>query len=106
MATFNEIITLEHESEHVLEHDLSNRKNFSVPKIYTAKGDITKHWYVNISFRNPKTLKLQRMKNVYGKANLKATIENDKKFQLTSILSLVYKIIPIVFYKKDVFFNS
>ncbi len=76
MATFNEIITLEHESEHVLEHDLSNQKNFSAPKIYTAKGDSTKRWYVYFSFRNPKTQKLQRMKNIYGKANLYKTKED------------------------------
>gem|GEM_PF-4567551 len=42
MSTFNEIITFEHKSEHVLEHDLSNTKNFSAPKIYSAKGDLSK----------------------------------------------------------------
>lgn len=69
MLTLNEILTFEHESEHVLEHDLSTKRNFSDPKIYTAKGDLSKRWYVYFSFRNPVTKKLVRMKNIYGKAN-------------------------------------
>jgi hypothetical protein len=36
---------------------LSAKSNFSVPKIYTAKGDLSKRWYVNFSFRNPETNK-------------------------------------------------
>lgn len=51
------------------EHDLSTKSNFSAPRIYTAKGDISKSWYVYFSFRDPITKKLVRMKNVYGKAN-------------------------------------
>tara|TARA_R110002126_G_scaffold66963_1_gene170043 strand:- start:876 stop:1277 length:402 start_codon:yes stop_codon:yes gene_type:complete len=62
-------ITFSHESEHVLEHDLSTKSNFSAPKIYTAKGDLSKRWYVYFSFRDPITKKLVRMKNIYGKAN-------------------------------------
>ncbi|WP_405396671.1 tyrosine-type recombinase/integrase [Maribacter sp. Asnod2-G09] len=69
MSIFLHAITIEHESEHDLEHDLSTKPNFSVPKIYTAKGDLSKRWYVYFSFRNPKTNKLERMKNIYGKAN-------------------------------------
>ncbi|MEP2279634.1 hypothetical protein [Maribacter sp.] len=65
MSIFLHAITIEHESE----HDLSTKPNFSVPKIYTAKGDLSKRWYVHFSFRNPKTNKLERMKNIYGKAN-------------------------------------
>jgi len=76
MATFYEIVTFEHKSEHVLEHNLSNPKNFSAPKIYTAKGDLSKRWYVYFTFRNPETEKLERMKNVYGKANLYKTKED------------------------------
>ena len=33
MASFNETVSFEHESEHPLEHDLAERKNFSPPKI-------------------------------------------------------------------------
>ena len=80
MSTLNEIITFEHESEHVfeydLEHNLSSKKYFSAPKIYNANGNINKRWYVYFSFRNPETGKLQRMKNIYGKANLYKTKED------------------------------
>ena len=82
MPNLNEILTFEHESEHVLEHNLPLKTLFSVPKIYTAKGDLSKRWYVYFSFRNPKTGKLQRMKNVYGKANNHKTKE-DRLFVLT-----------------------
>ncbi|MBC8769856.1 hypothetical protein H4O18_17790 [Arenibacter sp. BSSL-BM3] len=62
MVTFYEIIAFEHKSEHVLEHSLSNKKNFSLPKINTANGDLSKRWYVYFTFRNPETQKLERMK--------------------------------------------
>ncbi|WP_231961860.1 tyrosine-type recombinase/integrase [Algibacter lectus] len=55
---------------------------FSAPKIYNAKGDLSKRWYVYFSYRNPKTGKLQRMQNVYGKAN-KYTTKEDRLFVLT-----------------------
>jgi len=76
MSTFNELITIEHKSEHVLEHDLSNTKNFSAPKIYNANGDLAKRWYLYFSFRNPETHKMERIKNIYGKANLYKTKED------------------------------
>lgn len=69
MSIFSETLILELQNEHVLEHGLITKKKFSVPKIYTAKGDLSKRWYVYFSFRNPKTKKLERMKNIYGKAN-------------------------------------
>ncbi|WP_412983896.1 tyrosine-type recombinase/integrase [Pontimicrobium sp. IMCC45349] len=76
MSTLNEILTFEHESEHVFEHNLLLKKQFSTPKIYTANGDLKKRWYVYFSYRNPDTGKLQRMKNIYGKANTYKTKEN------------------------------
>ena len=42
MSNFKEVITFEYENEYVLEHDLSTKNNFSVPKIYTAKSDLSK----------------------------------------------------------------
>ena len=69
MHTLNEFLTFEHESEHVLEHNLLVKKLFSNPKIYIANGDLSKRWYVYFSFRNPKTGKLERMKNIYGIVN-------------------------------------
>ena len=80
MSTLNELIIFEHESEHVLEQDLAHnlqiKKHYSTPKIYNAHGDLTKRWYVYFSFRNPKTGKLERMKNIYGKVNLHKTKED------------------------------
>ncbi|GAA4240837.1 site-specific integrase [Winogradskyella psychrotolerans] len=82
MSNLNRILTFEHESEHDLEHNLPLKNLFSIPKIYTGKGDLSKRWYVYFSYRNPKTGKLQRMQNVYGKAN-KYTTKEDRLFVLT-----------------------
>jgi len=76
MSTLNELLNFECQNEHVLEHDLQMKKNFSVPKIYNAKGDLKKRWYVYFSFRNPETDKLERMKNIYGKSNNYKTKED------------------------------
>ena len=76
MFTLNEIITFEHESEHVLEHDLSNKNLFSNPKIYNANGNLTKRWYVYFSFRNPSSGKMERMGNIYEKTNKYKTKED------------------------------
>ena len=69
MLTLNEFLTFEHEREPLLEHDLSNKKTFSAPKIYMANGDIKRRWYVYFGFRNPETGRLERQKNIYGIAN-------------------------------------
>ena len=69
MQTIYKLITLESENEHDLEHVLEHKSKFSEPKIFDANGDLTKRWYVYFSFRNPENGKLQRMKNIYGKAN-------------------------------------
>ncbi|WP_091893900.1 hypothetical protein [Polaribacter sp. KT25b] len=53
--------------EHDLEHDSKILAPFSSPKFYTAKGDLSKRWYIYFSFRNPKKGKLERMENVYDK---------------------------------------
>ncbi|KGK29587.1 site-specific integrase [Cellulophaga sp. E6(2014)] len=92
MSIFLHAITIEHESEHDLEHDLSTKPNFSVPKIYTAKGDLSKRWYVYFSFRNPKTNKLERMKNIYGKAN-KYKTKADRLTILTSYRKNLLKLL-------------
>ena len=74
MFTTEQILTFAYESEHNfahdLEHNLAHKTIFSTPKIYDAKGDLSKRWYVYFSYRNPKTGKLQRMKNIYGNTNL------------------------------------
>ncbi|MDT0554119.1 tyrosine-type recombinase/integrase [Urechidicola vernalis] len=69
MPTLSELLIFDFQNEHVLEHDLLEKKNYSPPKIYNANGDLSKRWYVYFSYRNPTTGKLQRVKNIYGKAN-------------------------------------
>jgi integrase len=69
MQSIHEFLTFTSKIEHDLEHDSKVLPLFSSPKIYIAKGDLSKRWYVYFSFRNPKTGKLERMANVYGKVN-------------------------------------
>ena len=47
MLTTNELLIFDRQNEHDSEHDLSKKKNYSVPKIYNANGDIKKRWYEN-----------------------------------------------------------
>nr|WP_321226504.1 tyrosine-type recombinase/integrase [uncultured Psychroserpens sp.] len=76
MFNLNAYLANEHGNEHILEHSLSNKKNFSAPKIYVANGNLNKRWHVYYSYRNPESGKLQRMKNVYGGANRYNTKED------------------------------
>tara|TARA_R110002073_G_scaffold72537_1_gene177072 strand:- start:32831 stop:34183 length:1353 start_codon:yes stop_codon:yes gene_type:complete len=69
MQTIYELTILDVQNEHDLEHDLEHKTLFSKPKIYDAKGDLNKRWYVYFSYVDPETGKLTRMKNIYGKAN-------------------------------------
>ncbi|PQJ81500.1 tyrosine-type recombinase/integrase [Polaribacter glomeratus] len=75
MLNIQEIITFNSKIEHDLEHDLEHKKLFSPAKIYSANGNLSKRWYIYFSFRNPKTGKLERMQNIYGKANIYKTKE-------------------------------
>lgn len=75
MSITEQILTLEHETEHNQEHDLILKRRYSDPKIYIASGDLSKRWYVYFSFRNPATGKLERMKNIYGVTNSYRTKE-------------------------------
>ncbi|MGV6844553.1 MAG: tyrosine-type recombinase/integrase [Lutibacter sp.] len=61
--------------EHTNEHTFLVKKKFTPPKIYIADGNLKKRWYVYFSFRNPKTGKLERMKNIYGDVNTYKTKE-------------------------------
>lgn len=69
MQTIYDLITLDVLNEHDLEHVLEHDSLFSTPKIFDAKGDLSKRWYVYFSYRHPETGKLKRVKNIYGKAN-------------------------------------
>ena len=75
MENIFDLITLDDQNEHDLEHDLSHKPQFSEPKIYDANGDLNKRWYVYFSFQDPKTGRLKRMKNIYGKVNSHKTKE-------------------------------
>lgn len=50
MSTIYDFVTLENQIEHDLEHTLEHKKQFSLPKIYSAKGDLSKRWYVYFHF--------------------------------------------------------
>ncbi|MFL1013208.1 tyrosine-type recombinase/integrase [Flavisericum labens] len=75
MFTFKQILTFAYESEYETAYDLSQKKNFSIPKIYTANGNLSKRWYVYFSFRNPETGKLKRVTPFYGETNKYKTKE-------------------------------
>jgi integrase len=92
MITFKEIVTFAYESEYESAYDLSKKNNFSIPKIYTAKGDLSKRWYVYFSFRHPKTGKLKRVTPFYGDANTYKTKEERLEI-LTSYRKSIIKIL-------------
>ena len=90
MLNFNQIITIAYDNEYDTAYDLKIKKNFSTPKIYDAKGDLTKRWYVYFSFRIPETGKLKRMSPIYGNANFFKTKE-DRLQVLTQYRKTVIK---------------
>ncbi|TBN04452.1 site-specific integrase [Hyunsoonleella flava] len=75
MLNSNEILKFAYVNEYESAYDLSQPKLFSKPKIYTAKGDLTRRWHIYFSFRNPDTGKLKRMTPFYGEANKYKTKE-------------------------------
>ncbi|WMI68171.1 tyrosine-type recombinase/integrase [Mangrovimonas sp. YM274] len=75
MFKISDILRGEYESEYANAYDLSNQKQFSKPKIYTANGDLSKRWYVYFSFRDPKNNKLTRQSPIYASANRYKTKE-------------------------------
>ncbi|MDH7911332.1 hypothetical protein [Winogradskyella sp. SYSU M77433] len=58
MLYIHELVTLECQNEHDLEHNLEHKPKFTEPRIFNAKGDLNKRWYVYFSYRNPKIGKL------------------------------------------------
>jgi hypothetical protein len=76
MQNILDLLTLEVQKELDLEHDSEHQTPFSEPKIYDADGDLSKRWYVYFSFVDPKTCRLKRMKNIYGKTNRYKTKES------------------------------
>lgn len=76
MPNFKELVTFEYENEYESAYDLSVKRTFSSPKIYSANGDLKKRWYVYFSFREPKSGKLKRQTPFYGDANKYKTKED------------------------------
>ena len=79
-------------------HDLPMKTNYSEPKIFTGKVDvskwnklseqeqieaISKEWYVYFSFRNPQTGKLERQTNVKLEANRIKTAKERSEYLKT-----------------------
>ena len=60
-------------NEYDLAYDFKMRM-YSEPKIYDAKGDLKKRWYVYFSFRNPATNKLERQTPIYLDINNYKTV--------------------------------
>ncbi|WP_452223520.1 tyrosine-type recombinase/integrase [Lacinutrix chionoecetis] len=92
MLNFKQIVTFAYDCEYENAYDLKIKKNFSTPKIYNAKGDLTKRWYVYFSFRNPETGKLKRMTPIYGDANAYKTKE-DRLQVLTQYRKTIIKLL-------------
>ncbi|MDO1500342.1 site-specific integrase [Winogradskyella maritima] len=69
MHSFYDLVIFENLNEHDSEHNLEHALPYSKPKIYDAKGDLSKRWYLYFSYLDPETGKLKRCKNIYGKTN-------------------------------------
>jgi hypothetical protein len=51
MAIINQLLTFEYEIEYDYAYDLPMKKNYSVPKLYTAGGALNKHWYQSKNYK-------------------------------------------------------
>jgi integrase len=69
MHTIFDYLAQELQNEYESEYDLTLKKNYSAPKIYSAKGDLSKRWYVYFSYRDPVSGKLKRQTPIYSNAN-------------------------------------
>ncbi|MBC8753991.1 site-specific integrase [Kordia sp. YSTF-M3] len=65
MTKFEEILT----NEYVNEYISMAKKMYSEPKIYDAKGDLSKRWYVYFYFRDPEDGKMKKQKPIFKGAN-------------------------------------
>jgi len=55
MLNLNQFLANEYGNEYKNEYTPPMKKRYSEPKIYTAKGDLSKRWYVYYRHRNPET---------------------------------------------------
>ena len=65
MPTFDQILT----NEYVNEYIFMSKKMYSEPKIYDAKGDISKRWYLYFYYRDPQDGKMKKQKPIFKGAN-------------------------------------
>lgn len=64
MFNLNAFLLNEYGNEYKKEYLSPMKKKYSEPKIYTAKDDLNKRWYIYYMFRNPKTDELQKMPSI------------------------------------------
>lgn len=88
MLTNKQLLTFAYDIEYESAYDLSKKKLFSNPKIYTANGNLSKRWYVYFSFRDPRTDKLKRLTPFYGNAN-----RYDTKEERLEVLAVYRKVL-------------
>jgi hypothetical protein len=92
MSKLNELLIFGSENAYESVYDLSIKRNFSTPKIYSANGDLKKRWYIYFSYRDPETGKLKRVTpfwNYYIRLDIKLrdlelhklTLNHEKKKQ-------------------------
>ncbi|PTX60673.1 site-specific recombinase XerD [Kordia periserrulae] len=86
------ILELIKKNEYETAYDLKKLKQFSEPKIYTGKGDLSKRWYVYFSYRNPATGKLERQPPIYGEAN-KLKNKTDRLSYLSTIRKVLHRML-------------
>ena len=57
--------------EYILKNEYISmaKKMYSEPKIYDAKGDLSKRWYVYFYYRDPETGKMKKQKPIFKGAN-------------------------------------
>ncbi|TNJ42474.1 site-specific integrase [Tamlana fucoidanivorans] len=75
MLSSKQIHRFAYDFEYESAYDLPKTPKFSNPKIYSAKGDLSKRWYVYFSYEHPETGKLKRLTPFYGQANKYQTKE-------------------------------
>ena len=85
MAKILHILQTEYEIEYETEYAMSNKGQWSKPKIYDAGGDITKRWYVYFSYRDPQTGNLVRQKPIYLKVNQRCKTLSERRAAIKKI---------------------
>lgn len=75
----------EYDSEYATEYAMSNRGQYTKPKIYDAGGDLSKRWYVYFSYRDPQTGKMVRQKPIYLGVNRKYKTLSERRAAIKKV---------------------